>query len=276
MLEEKITYYISKINNIQKAIELENEKIFQYENMLLEEKRKQEDRGFFTRLFIKNKFISSIEKILKEHHKESDNLDYLLKTEIQDFINIGVNEIENNKKENSNDNLHECLIKEMQYISNFITIINECESNYYAAMDNLKKIIYSSGYSTNERCKYVCDLLKSNILKIKSCSELIIEYKLFSKDIESIKHSMNSILSCESELDKVTKYKDIKTLNLSFKDMEINLKFLKTTFSILDEKAKNKLNEFEEKTDNHLSDYKILFLNKLRNEHNLDLSKYQI
>lgn len=276
MLEDKITYYIAKINNIQKSIEIENDKIFQYENMLLEEKKKQEDRGFFTRLFIRNKFISSIEKILKEHHKESENLDYLLKIEIQNFINIGVNEIENNKKENSNNNVDNDLIKKVNYISNFISIIGECQIKYDTATDRLKRLVQNSSYTSIEEYKSVYDLLKSVILKIETCYNLINEYKLFSNDIEKITHSVKAILLCDKALQSISKYKEIKDLRLEFENMNINLKFLKTTFHLLQEEYNEKLEKLSETKDTNLNDYKILFINKLRNEHNLDLSKYQI
>lgn len=276
MLEEKITYYIAKINNIQKSIEIENDKIFQYENMLLEEKKKQEDRGFFTRLFIRNKFISSIEKILKEHHKESENLDYLLKIEIQEFINIGIAEIENNKKENSTDNVDNDLIKKVSYISNFIGIISECQYKYDIASERLKKIVQNSSYTTIEEYKYVFDLFKTVILKIASCYEVINKYNLFPNEIDKINHSVSAILLCDNSLRNINKYQEIKGLRLEFEDMNINLKFLNTTFNLLEEEYKLKVENISEDKDKTLNNYKILFLNKLRNEYNLDLSKYKI
>ena len=101
-------------------------------------------------------------------------------------------------------------------------------------------------------------------------------FKLFPNEIDKINHSVSAILLCDNSLRNINKYQEIKGLRLEFEDMNINLKFLNTTFNLLEEEYKLKVENISEDKYKTLNNYKILFLNKLRNEYNLDLSKYKI
>lgn len=140
----------------------------------------------------------------------------------------------------------------------------------------MKKIVQNSSYTTIEEYKYVFDLFKTVILKIASCYEVINKYNLFPNEIDKINHSVSAILLCDNSLRNINKYQEIKGLRLEFEDMNINLKFLNTTFNLLEEEYKLKVENISEDKYKTLNNYKILFLNKLRNEYNLDLSKYKI
>jgi hypothetical protein len=274
MLNEKISYYIAKINSLKQEISFESEKIFQYENMLLSEKQKQESQNFFTKLFIENKCIISIDDILKVHHSRVENLSSSLEAEIDQFIKSGIQELNINEEELSNEEEVNLLYKNINYIETVSNMISECQNNYNKAMDILLIPLRREYSITNAQCKAAVDFLKFIIIKTKSCNDVISQYKLFEEDAEGIVHSINSVVAFYTILNSLDKYKDVQSHIHLFKSIEVNLKFLETTFNILKNVNKNKIEKIKEISKNNLINHKITFVNKLRDEYKLDLSAY--
>lgn len=274
MIEEKINYYISRINNLKKDLEFENEKIFEYENLLINEKKDYNQLSFLGKFFSKNNHINLIEKLLEEHNQKSIKKEKEIKTTIDELIFTGSKNTEFDKLEEDNKLIIKNIEEEKLYLKTIYDTLSSLLNLFNENHSKLNKLSISVGYDGIDEYKRIFNSFLKILSKIKSLKLLISSYKIFDNYIEKIDFSMSEILKSFSILGEIDKVKDLKGKGASFEPVKINLDILLNLFHNIYNEIERNLLDLENKKDNLIKNNEILFINELLSKHNFDITNH--
>ncbi len=269
MLSEKIFYYTNKINSISSDIEVENSKILEYQTLLIQEELKYNEKSFFNKLFNKNNSIKTINKIVNEHLAKLKSLEEELQKTVSAFLEEGTQSfIQDNEKNDSNNSNNDLIILLNTFISYF-----ENNASNFRDYQKLHERMLTGDYYVDD-CKRLFHFIKRLISDVKN------QIQYLQKSYEGV-INFNEILIIDNNLDKYLftlegfdKYNEIKPTYHDFSGFYNDIVLFYNILQNLDKKEKDIESSIHKNESNKKKDAEIIFINKVFNEHNIDLTRF--
>lgn len=276
MIEDKINYYINRINNLRLDLDSENEYIFKYENILIKERKELSSRSFFSRLFLSSSpnHIKLISNILEEHNIKSLILEGKIKTTIDEFIKIGANSIIEDNSLNLYIQKYKLKTEEKEYLIQIKFKFSEIYESFKDTKRKLNRLEHSNGYGRNIEYKEIYNSFLNIIVKIITVKDIIAAYNIFEDYRDKINYSIQESLKNLEKIKSIDKLKELSDIYSVFGSVEINLGITLEVFNNICKNTENELLYIKEEEINLIKNNEIKFINNLIKNNNFDITKH--
>lgn len=276
MIEDKINYYINRINNLRLDLDSENEYIFKYENILIKERKELSSRSFFSRLFLSSSpnHIKLISNILEEHNIKSLILEGKIKTTIDEFIKIGANSIIEDNSLNLYIQKYKLKTEEKEYLIQIKFKFSEIYESFKDTKRKLNRLEHSNGYGRNIEYKEIYNSFLNIIVKIITVKDIIAAYNIFEDYRDKINYSIQESLKNLEKIKSIDKLKELSNIYSVFGSVEINLGITLEVFNNICKNTENELLYIKEEEINLIKNNEIKFINNLIKNNNFDITKH--
>lgn len=276
MIEDKINYYINRINNLRLDLDSENEYIFKYENILIKERKELSSRSFFSRLFLSSSpnHIKLISNILEEHNIKSLILEGKIKTTIDEFIKIGANSIIEDNSLNLYIQKYKLKTEEKEYLIQIKFKFSEIYESFKDTKRKLNRLEHSNGYGRNIDYKEIYNSFLNIIVKIITVKDIIAAYNIFEDYRDKINYSIQESLKNLEKIKSIDKLKELSNIYSVFGSVEINLGITLEVFNNICKNTENELLYIKEEEINLIKNNEIKFINNLIKNNNFDITKH--
>lgn len=269
MLSEKIFYYTNKIKSISSDIEKENSKILEYQTLLIQEESKYNEKSFFNRLFNKNHSIKTINKIVNEHLYKLKSLEEELKKTVSEFLDDGIKSIiQDNEKNSPNHSNNDLNVLLNTFIAYF-----EKNAAFFKSYQTLHQRMLTGDYYL-EDCKKLFHFIQSFINDVKN------QIQYLHESYEDV-INFNEISIIDNNLDKynlilsnIDKYNEIKKTYHYFSGFYNDIVLFYNILQNLEKKEKDIRDSINKNKSNKKKEAEIIFINKVFNEHSIDLTRF--
>jgi hypothetical protein len=269
MLSEKIFYYTNRIKAISADIEKENSKIIEYQTLLIQEESKYNEKSFFHKLFNKNNSIKTINKIVNEHLAKLKSLEDELKKTVSEFLEEGTNSIiqdnEKNCPYNSNNDLN-------VLINTFISYF-EKNAAFFKAYQTLHQKMLTGDYYIDDY-KKLFHFIKSFINDVKNQIQYLYESYEDVINFNEISIIDNNLDKYNLTLNSITKYNEIKKTYHNFSGFYNDIVLFYNILQNLEKKEKDIRENIKKNKSSKKKEAEIIFINKVFNEHSIDLTRF--
>lgn len=274
MIEDKINYYINRIKNLREELKLENEKIFDYENLLIKEKKEHLSKSFFSRIFSKSNHIDIISGILIEHSSSSYNKEKQIKETIEELIKLGSNSSTVDELLILNMDKIKLKSEEKEYLIQIQSKVNDITVDLKKSYSQLKYLNKLNSYKSNSDYKVLYFSFVEIMTKISGIKDLITAYKIFDQYNEKINYSINISLKKLEKILNIDKYKELNNYIFEFEHVVLNLDIICEVFINNYNSIENELKEIKSEELKLIKNKEIIFINNLLVNRSFDITTY--